>query len=138
MKIILVGCGKRKSQIDPCPAQFLYTGCLTTAAIGYAKASRHPWFIVSARYSLVAPSFLIRPYDFSIIDMDPEGRASWAASVADTASTMGVGHVEAHMGRQYMRHLRPAFERLAITVSTPLDGLEVGMRLQWYKHQRAA
>lgn len=138
MKIILVGCGKRKSQIDPCPAEWLYTGCLTRAAIGYAKASRRPWFIVSAHYSLVAPSTLVRPYDFSIGDMDAAGRVSWAASVAGAVSAMGVERVEAHMGREYMRYLRPAFDRLGVETSTPLDGLEVGMRLQWYKLQRAA
>ena len=142
MKIILVGCGKRKTQIDPCPAQFLYTGCLTKAAIGYAKARQCPWFIVSARYGLVEPTEPLRPYDFTIGDMDPAGRRSWALSVVMSLSAKPLAlndiFVEAHLGEEYLRYLRPALGAVGIAVEAPLGGLEVGLRLRWYEQQRAA
>ena len=124
-RVLLVSCGAAKLKV-PAPAQDLYVGSLTRAAIGHAQASGGPWYIVSARYGLLRPERVIEPYNLSVLDMGPNQRREWGSRVAHELRGVHpeLVEVEVHMGEGYLRHLRPWFPW---DITAPLAGLEIGV-----------
>jgi hypothetical protein len=133
--MILIGCGK--SKIDhAAPARELYTGSLFRAARDYAEGKGKPWAIVSAKYGLLLPETMVKPYEQRLRG-SVGVRARWAQGVvADAVVLLWPGSVVLLMGRDYADPLERAFMAHEITVKRPLDGLSLGQRLKWFKERR--
>jgi hypothetical protein len=133
-RAILVACGAAKLD-RPAPVADLYIGLLFRKARGYAEAARHPWFVLSARHSLVEPGTVLEPYDAKLADLTPEEQTAWADGVARALFLRGFGGwgvFEVHAGNTYVRSLRAALAPIALDILDPLAGLGIGRRLRWY------
>lgn len=144
-KLLIISCGGKKRKWAA-PARDLYTGPLFRASWHYAQQwEKHNFgvvFILSATHGLVEPYRVLEPYNermnkFNYVDK--------AARIARQLKGMGpvfdrIESVEIHAGRWYVAALKTALAIMgredAFTITAPLDGLQVGQRLAWYKQQR--
>lgn len=138
-RIVLIGCGKSKLS-EPASADNLYTGSLFVARRRYAESTGRPWFVISARYGLVAPDTWIEPYDETIGELASMDRVAWFLSVVsaitdtlhDDADPREV-LVEIHAGEDYAEHLSDVLRAVRFQPDRPLQGLGIGHQLAWYK-----
>jgi hypothetical protein len=79
-RIGLVACGKEK-QPARAVARDLYISPLFRKSRTWAEANCSRWFVLSARYGLVALSEEIDPYDETLNSMTKEQKAKWAQRV---------------------------------------------------------
>jgi hypothetical protein len=61
----------------PHEASRLYISPLFRKASRYCEAQYDAWFILSAKYGLVAPEQVIAPYDCSLLAHGDAARAAW-------------------------------------------------------------
>lgn len=136
--VVLVGCVKTKTSV-PAPARDLYISPLFRRRREWAEASGLPWFVVSARWGLVAPDGLIAPYDLHLADTSRAYRTAWASWVTEqleaTGTTRRGGTVEIHAGSAYVEVLRPALERRGVALVNPVKAHSMGGTLAWYDAQ---
>ena len=137
--VVLVGCGQAK-RATPHPARDLYIGSLFRAARDYAEASGHPWHVVSGLHGLLNPSETVAPYD-SRVPGGSETMSDWGQRVWQALETRyGYGaalRVEVLAGVMYAAPVRLHAPNCCEVV-TPLDELELGYRLAWFRSQRLA
>lgn len=131
-RVALVSCAASKAD-RPCPARDLYTSALFRLSAAWAQRNADRWYILSAEHALVSPDRVLAPYDTTLKTMTPALRRAWAARVArDLARVVGGETTlvalagEAYMGWTALVH-NP--------VERPLDGLQIGYRLQWLKRE---
>lgn len=133
--IVLVGCVKSK-QDHPAPAKDLYVSDLFRKARQYAEVSAERWYILSAKYGLVAPDEVIEPYELHLARVSASYRRQWGIAVANqllAASGVLEGRVvEVHAGAAYTDAIRPHLLEGGARVVEPLAGLTLGQRLAWY------
>jgi hypothetical protein len=134
----LVACSRSKLD-HPAPARELYVSPLFRAARSYAERWYGPgrWFILSARYGLVAPDQLLEPYDLSLRQLNGAEREAWGDRVAVALTDRlpaGTG-LWFHAGVPY----RDAIARVVShQVRFPLAGLRIGEQLAWYRQRALA
>lgn len=141
-KIIWIGCGKAKAVV-PCAAAELYTGSLFRVRCMYAEQSGWPWWIVSAKYGLLAPDVPVSPYDLRLRDLPEVDRAAWYLGTVgmlldemnDTTRLREV-HVELHIGADYAERLSEVLLAAGLNYSWPLKGFSQGEQMRWYKQKR--
>jgi|GWRWMinimDraft_1066009.scaffolds.fasta_scaffold00283_6 hypothetical protein len=136
--LIVVGCGRTKAA-GACPAADLYTGCLFRAARQYVEAQGAPWAILSALHGLIWPLARIAPYDLSMHERLRQPPVELARYQADVRAQLGLAlaitgatRIEVHAGLPYVELLRSLSP---VPVSSPLAGLSIGRRLNWYAQQ---
>lgn len=140
--LLLIGCGKSKLA-NPIKARHLYTGNLFRARRGYAEHSALPWLIISAQYGAVHPDQEIAPYDLHLGALPPGRQEQWARRVwYQIANSHGfnyadVQRVEVHAGATYVEPLRDAAPGV-VELVTPLEGLQMGEQLGWYRRRQMA
>ena len=126
MNICLVACAKTKLA-RPMQAKLLYTSPLFQKSRAYAEKYFDAWGILSAKHGLVLPDQVIAPYDVTFGDLTIKEASAWCQNTRsaikrqwdrDAEYTMlaGAGYICATTG---------------LRVSCPLEGLQVGQRLQW-------
>ena len=138
--VAIVGCGKSKLA-EPARARDMYTGPLFRAARAYAEEFDE-WRIASARYGLLRPEQIIRPYNDKL---KPKDAPQWANGIASgiVRELLGCGPYKILLlaGADYTAPIRQAFEcgpfggrrdENCIEISEPLLGLGLGRRLQWF------
>lgn len=133
--IVIVGCGERKLE-RPAPAAQLYTGAyfhacaLTAAAIAPGR-----WYILSARYGLVAPSRVLEPYNLTMW----QPGAVDAAEVRRQADALGLlgETVAALCGKRYADVIAEAWAGQGY-VMRPLAGQGIGGQRHVLAQLRAA
>lgn len=136
--IYLVGCGKTKLR-HPAPARDLYVGNLFQARRRYVESRPYPqqrWFVLSARYGLVAPDDVIEPYDLRLDQLTAAEREEWGWSVWEAIEMLS-GHedvVEVHAGAVYANTLRK-LTPYGFTVTHPVAHMGIGQQLGWYAHR---
>ena len=160
-RVILIGCSAKKADRSRM-AQDLYVSPMFKMRKAYAQ-SQYParWGILSARFGVLAPGQIKRPYD-QTIDQTLRCERLWSyfwawgysgikmlvngTSTPMTKKSGGSwtpkGHTvfELHTGKRYVQ----AFERLlselgygdAFSIETPLEGLFIGQQRAWYAKQR--
>ncbi len=137
--LILVGCSKTKAT-TPLPAAELFKGAGFRGAADIARSSGKPWYILSARWGLVAPAEVIAPYDVYLPDHPASVRRAWGewvvAQLAGRHALTGAT-AEVHAGAAYVDPLREPARRAGLRLVTPLQGLSRGERLAWYADWRA-
>jgi len=88
--VILVGCVRTK-RAGPCAAAGLFTSPLFEGRHQYATASGLRWYILSAKFGLLARGDVIGPYDVYLADQSAGYRRAWGEFVTPRAA--GGGHV---------------------------------------------
>ena len=90
------------------------------------EASLHPWWIVSAKYGLVAPDEVIDPYDVRMARLPSADKARIAAQVgAALEGALGPlqGRViEIHAGEEYVLAIGPSYAGVASSSPVPYRG----------------
>lgn len=133
--IVLVGCVKSK-QSHAAPAKDLYVSDLFRKARQYAEATGQRWYVLSAKYGLLAPDEVIEPYELHLARASASYRRQWGITVAHqllAASGALEGRViEVHAGASYTDAIRSQLLSAGAQVVEPLAGLTLGQRLAWY------
>ena len=133
--IVLVGCVKSK-QSHAARAKDLYVSDLFRKARRYAEETTERWYVLSAKYGLVAPDEVIEPYELHLARASASYRRRWGITVANqllAASGALEGRViELHAGSAYTDAIRSHLLSAGAQVVEPLAGLTLGQRLAWY------
>lgn len=137
MRIGLVGCVKSKRG-EPCAAEDLYTSALFRGRRAYVERTCDLWFVLSAKYGLVARDAVVRPYDATLTSASRQQRRAWATQVlADLALIVGPLNAqvfELHAGAAYIEHgLESGLRASGAVVEVPAAGLSLGKQLAFYK-----
>lgn len=137
--IVLLGCVKSK-RAGRWPARNLYTSSLFLGRMAHAESTGKPWFVLSAKYGLVAPDDEIEDYDVSLIKASRLERESWARNVLagldEKYGALSNKVVEIHAGLEYRATtLLKGVRDRGGTISVPLSGMRFGEQLRWYARQ---
>lgn len=136
LEISLVGCVKAKRS-GTHAAKDLYASPLFRGRRRWVERSGMPWWILSAKFGLVAPDRPIPSYDQTLNEMSRSERATWGSWVLeDLRQELGSfegSRVEIHAGALYVGAIQPGLASGRATVSVPTAGLGVGEQLRFYK-----
>lgn len=133
--LILIGCVRTKRAVAA-PAADLFVSPLFAGRRGHALKTGKRWYILSAKYGLLAPDDVIGPYDVYLADQSASYRRAWGEFVAAQLDRLEPGlrcrKVEVHAGAAYVDPLRQPLTNLGATITTPLAHLALGEQLAWY------
>ena len=133
--LLLIGCVKTK-QDHPARAAELFVSPLFVSRRRYAERAELPWYILSAKYGLLAPDDVVGPYDVYLADQPRIYRQAWgqfvAAQLAASYGDLGGRLVEVHAGAAYVDPLRGPLSDLGARLVTPVGHLTMGEQLAWY------
>jgi len=113
------------------PAAQLYQSDWFSKASAYA-AKRGRWFVLSARYGLVAADQVIEPYEVTLNTMTKAERVAWAARVADQVRELGLAADTCVVlaGKHYRENLLGFLNTQFPNIEFPLIGLGIGNQKQ--------
>jgi hypothetical protein len=133
--LLLIGCVRRKVG-HPAPARDLYISALFRKERDYAIRSGLPWFVLSAKHGLVAPSTVLAPYDLRLSKTSRHYRREWGERVLiqlrENTGPLAGRAIEIHAGAAYIDAIRDLLHADGAVVIEPLQGLTMGQRLAWY------
>ena len=135
--LCLVSCGAKKLPRSA-PAKDLYTSSLFRKTRTLVEAQGWPWFILSAKYGIVAPEQVIEPYEKTLKKkMGVPERRDWADRCFDALGPhlAGVKSVVFFAGAKYREFLAPALRGRGFEVHVPMAGLRIGEQLAWLNRQ---
>lgn len=132
-RVALVGCGKAKLD-HPAAAEKIYVGSLFKMARAWAIRNTTRWFVLSAKYGLLAPWQIVIPYDAFLPNMSLAERESWASKVGKAVRGQIAPEAEVVLlaGREYGCFSKFVDNR----ITEPLRGLGIGRRMAWLKENR--
>ncbi len=135
-KIALVACVSRKNSMQM-PARDLYISDWFRKASAYATRVADEWYILSAKYGLVAPDTVIEPYDETLNRMPAAARRAWAERVSkELSQVLRPGdQVMLLAGIKYRENLIGPIREMGCSVEIPMEGLGIGKQLRWLKQQ---
>jgi hypothetical protein len=135
-KIALVACVKTKNHM-PMPARDLFISNWFRKASAYATRVADEWYILSAKYGLVAPDTVIEPYDEPLNRMTVAARRAWARCVRqDLDRVLQPGdQVVILAGKRYRENLVDPIRQMGCSIEIPMEGLGIGKQLRWLKQQ---
>ena len=124
----LVGCAAAKLR-RPAPARDLYVSQLFKKAAAYAEANTDRWYVLSAKYGLVAADDVIEPYDAKLGTKSGPPIWDWADDVANQLRVALVDVESPELlvlaGEQYRTFLR----RCDYPARVPMEGMGIGQQL---------
>ena len=131
-KIVLISCVNQKLS-HPAKAQNLYRSPLFRYNYKFAK-SLHPKkiFILSAKYGLLNPNKIIKPYNKTLLTMSSKAIKQWAIAVINQlgkVSNLKRDNFIFLAGEKYRKYLLPHISYFQI----PLKGLKIGEQLEYLK-----
>ena len=133
-KIVLISCASKKLH-RPAKAQNLYISPLFQYNLKFAQ-SFHPdkMFILSAKYGLLHPRKIIKPYEKTLNKMSSPKIKEWAKGVIKQLKRVGDFKKDKFIflaGEKYRRYLLPYL----ISFEIPLEGLSIGRQLKYLKEK---
>jgi hypothetical protein len=136
--LIIIPCGKTKvwdksPNTSPTEAKDVYTGLPFQLSRWYAEKNASYWLILSAKYGLIRPDFLI-PENYNVSFNDPETEPVTWEYVMDQVAGMDLDRFETVIGLgggKYREILSQAFGNR--TVEFPFAGLPIGKMNQAIK-----
>jgi Domain of unknown function (DUF4145) len=137
--LFLVSCVSEKHD-RPMPARVLYCSLWFQKARAFVEGQGARWFILSAKYGLVAPDQVIDPYDETLNEKSVEERQKWSKKVVQELRlhcTPGTSIVLL-AGEKYRQFLLPGLRELGCSVEVPMEGLGIGEQLHWLTAQHSA
>ena len=141
--LILVGCVKSKRHRASL-ARDIYTSTLWQHRRVYAELHGCPWYILSAKHGLLAPSTWIEPYDLSLADLSAAERREWSLGVLDDLAaeipTLDGKTIEVHAGKRYVDFgLENGLHEAGAVVRRPLAHVVgQGQQYVWYREHVAS
>ena len=133
--IVVIGCGAAKRE-TPCPAADLYTGSLFKMAKRLALNIGCDWYILSAKYGLLAPRKIIAPYESTLSKMPIEYRRRWAARVGEDIMKTGAAGVLSLAGYDfYTKPLEPILLSAGIKLKCPMKNMTLGHQKSYLNAQ---
>lgn len=130
--ICLVSCvGQKQSKATK--ASDIYISDWFRKAKTYIETVGGSWFILSAKYGLVHPDTIIKPYEKTLNTMKISDRRDWADMVIKQMdkSLPSVDKVIILAGVRYREYLLDYLKHRAKSVEIPMDGLRIGEQLSW-------
>jgi hypothetical protein len=136
-RIGLVGCVKSKLS-SPAPARELYASPLFAGRRRWVERTCESWFILSAKYGLVAPEQLVEPYDQTLTRMGRVERSAWSRAVVTSLRAklhdLRLYTFEIHAGAAYLDFgLRDSLVAEGAAVEIPSLHLRLGEQLALYR-----
>jgi hypothetical protein len=129
--IYLVSCvGKKRAEATQ--AKDLYASEWFFRARAFVERTGSPWFILSAKFGLVAPDQTIQPYEQTLNTMRRAERQAWAEQVQqqmERALPAG-GRCVVFAGQRYREFLMDYLTQ-RYTTDVPMEGLAIGKQLRW-------
>ena len=134
--LFLVSCVSVKNS-RPMKARELYCSDWFLKAKAYVEAHGAPWFILSAKYGLVEPNQMIRPYNITLKNMTKAQRLAWSLRVAKKLKPRcrGFSRVIFLAGQSYREHLVGMLNEWGYEARSPMRGLGIGQQLRWLKRK---
>lgn len=131
-KICLVACSRTKASHSGA-ARALYTSPLFKKASEYASHEFDKWFILSAKYGLLSPETLVRPYDKTLNSLTHVQRLNWSKAVFRSLQKILIPGDEITFvaGQNYREFLVPLLEAAGYRITVPLAGKSIGNQLKW-------
>jgi hypothetical protein len=135
-KIVLVACVSKKNPM-PMPARDLYISDWFRKASAYAMRMADEWYILSAKYGLVAPHTVIEPYDETLNRMPAAARRAWAKRVSKDLGRVLQPEYQVVIltGIKYRENLISPIREMGCSVKVPREGLGIGEQKRWLKKQ---
>jgi Family of unknown function (DUF6884) len=138
--VILIGCVRTKKAVAS-QASELFASPLFDGRRRYAAGSGRPWYILSAKFGLLAPGDVIGPYDVYLAAQSPGYQKAWGEFVAaqlDQQEQQGLRgrRIEVHAGAAYADPLRGPLAARGAVLAVPLAHLRRGEQLAWYGRHR--
>ena len=132
--IALVACVSQKNS-QPMQAKDLYCSDWFLKASAYAARHAEAWYILSAKYGLLAPNTVIPSYNETLKTMPKHLRLQWAQKVlADLKPLLSSSERVIFLaGTTYREHLVGPLQRMGCIVEIPMEGLKIGEQLSWLK-----
>jgi hypothetical protein len=138
--LVLVGCVRTKRAAASAASE-LFASPLFEGRRRYAVASGLPWYILSAKFGLLAPGDVIGPYDVYLADQSPGYKKAWgefvAAQLDQRERDLRGRTIEVHAGAAYVDPLRAPLTARGVILATPLAHLRQGEQLAWYSTRNA-
>jgi hypothetical protein len=138
--VVLIGCVRTKKAVAS-PASELFASPLFAGRRRYAAGSGRPWYILSAKFGLLAPGDVIGPYDVYLADQSPGYRRAWGEFVTSQLEqhehALRGRRIEVHAGAAYVDPLRGPLAARGAVLAVPLAHLRQGEQLAWYGGHRA-
>ncbi|MDA8332166.1 MAG: hypothetical protein M0027_13400 [Candidatus Dormibacteraeota bacterium] len=136
-RIGLVGCVKSKLS-RPARARDLYTSPLFVGRRSWVERTCESWFILSAKYGLVAPEQVVEPYDQTLTRMNRRERRAWSRAVVAALRAqlhdLSAYTFEIHAGAAYFDFgLRDSLVAEGAAVEIPSLHLRLGEQLALYR-----
>lgn len=130
--VVLISCVKSKLSHSAC-ARELYTSAWFKKTRNIVELSGSRWFVLSARYGLVAPDTLIETYDYTLNAAGVGERRAWAAQVLDKLlpEMASEKRIVMFAGHRYREFLMEPLRRRGIGVEVPMKNLRIGEQLSW-------
>ncbi len=139
--VVLIGCVRTKKAVAS-PASELFASPLFAGRRRYAAGSGRPWYILSAKFGLLAPGDVIGPYDVYLAAQSPGYQRAWGefvtAQLEQHEHGLGGRRIEVHAGAAYVDPLRRPLAARGAVLAVPLAHLRQGEQLAWYGRHRAA
>lgn len=134
MRIALVSCAKKK-RATAAPAKDLYVSPLFRGLRSYAETKADRWYILSAKFGVLAPNKIIRPYNVTLNDMTRVERASWARRVIRQLPRVVPRRATVIVlaGLKYRADIEPFLRQRCVSVRVPFAGLSIGKQLSRLK-----
>lgn len=133
--LLLIGCVKVKRD-TAAPAAELFRSVLFAGRRRYATTTGLPWYILSAKYGLLAPDDVIGPYDVYLADQSLEYRRAWGefviAQLERLEPRLHGRTIEVHAGAAYVDPLRGPLSSRGSEIIVPLAHLGQGEQVAWY------
>jgi hypothetical protein len=132
-KVVFVSCvGQKKDGVHP--ARDLYQSTWFQKAKQYAENVGGQWFILSAKYGVVAPDDQIVNYDMTLNDMELKARMIWGNET--TRYVLKQYSPKDYKiiflaGRKYREFTTPYLRNCGYDIEVPMRGLGIGQQLQW-------
>ncbi len=134
MKIVLIGCGKKKIKYKA-KAKDLYTGPLFRMNLAFARLLKPgKIFILSAKYGLVNLEKKLEPYNKTLNEMPTIEIKYWAEKVKEQLKNeinFQTDNITFLAGEKYRRYLIPYLSHYDI----PMKGIGIGKQLKFLKEK---
>ena len=139
--IVLVGCVRTKLAVASAAAE-LFASPLFAGRRRYAVGSGLAWYVLSAKFGLLAADDVIGPYDVYLADQSARYRAVWGEFVVAQLELyqgdLSGRVIEVHAGEAYVQPLRGPLAVAGAVVPTPVAHLRQGEQVAWYSKSAMA
>lgn len=120
-------------------ARDLYASAWFKKVREHVEVAGLTWYILSAKYGLVAPDQEIEAYEMTLNNMGLQDRRAWAFDVIGQIAKQLPGHDRFALfaGARYREFLEPLLAAQGAKIQVPMEGLTQGRQLNWLDTHQA-